>query len=144
MKAVCQVSVATYIKSQVAIAGISQKCISTALNYENPNVVSMIKTGATKLPINKVGPLAKVLKVDPVYLLRLTLCEYWPDTFESIQDLIGKSLVSDNEMDLIQLVRSASKGIDIALNDQADRDAIAKVIGEIAKTQSPHLSTAAT
>lgn len=128
-------SVAAYIRTQIAICGVSQKDIATALGYENPNVISMIKQGKTKLPITKVGQLAKVLEVDPIYLLRLTMSEYCPDTWQVFQHLIGRSLITANELALIEVVRRACGDVDLALKDKAERDALAAIVEDIAFNQ---------
>ena len=81
----------------------------------------MIKQGKTKLPVNKVGPLAKALGVDPVHLLRLTMAEYMPETWETIEDIVGQSLVSAGEMKLLDELRVALGGI--GLDDLSPRTA---------------------
>lgn len=128
-------SVAKYIQLQIAVSGVAQKDIAEALGYDNPNVITMFKQGKTKLPINKVGPLAKVLGVDPVHLLRLVMTEYCPDTWQAIQHLIGKSLITANEMVLVEIVRKTCGAVDLALTDKAERSAFAAVVEDIAFIQ---------
>lgn len=126
-----KVSVAGYITAQIAATGVPQTDIAAALKYDKPNVITMIKQGKTKLPINKVGPMAKALGVDPVHLLRLVMAEYWPDTWETIQDLVGRSLVTEREMTIIQLVRVTCGEIDLSLDMPAHRAAFIKTIDDI-------------
>lgn len=128
-------SVAAYIKLQIAVSGVSQKEIAEALGYDNPNVITMFKQGKTKVPLNKVGPLATVLGVDPVHLLRLVMTEYCPDTWQAIQHLIGRSLISTNEMALIEVVRKACGAVDLELKDKAERSALAAIVEDIAFNQ---------
>jgi hypothetical protein len=128
-------SVAAYIKTQISVCGVAQKDIAAALDYDNPNVISMIKNGTTKLPLTKVGPLAKILEVDPVHLLRLTMTEYCPETWQSIQHVIGRSLITANELALIELVRKTCGDVDLALKDKAERDALAAIVEDIAFNQ---------
>ena len=96
-----RITVASYLEIQIAVSEISQKDIATAIGYDKPNVITMIKQGKTKLPLNKVGPLAKVLGIDPVHLLRLAMSEYHPDTWLAINHIIGRWLVTDGEMTII-------------------------------------------
>jgi DNA-binding CsgD family transcriptional regulator len=131
-----RVTVAEYIESQIAMSDVSQKDIAAALNYDKPNVITMIKQGKTKLPINKVGPLAKALNVDPVHLLRLAMAEYMPDTWEAIQNLVGKSLVTEGEMQVVQLVREHANGHELVLEKADHRNALARVIREVAAEES--------
>lgn len=128
-------SVAAYIQLQIAVSGVSQKQIAEALGYDNPNVITMFKQGKTKVPLNKVGPLATVLGVDPVHLLRLVMTEYCPDTWQAIQHLIGRSLISTNEMALIEVVRKACGSVDLELKDKAERSALAAIVEDIAFNQ---------
>ncbi|WP_373568634.1 XRE family transcriptional regulator [Paracoccus actinidiae] len=39
----------------------------------NPNLISMFKTGASKIPLDRVPSLARALEVDPAYLMQLAL-----------------------------------------------------------------------
>ena len=92
----------------------------------------MIKQGQTKLPVNKVGPLAKALGIDPVHLLRLTLQEYMPETWDAIQDVVGQSLVSAGEKKLLDELRAALGGIGLDDLSPKSRERLAAVLKEIA------------
>ena len=135
MKAKHVITVAPFLDVQIAVSDLPQKDIAAALGYDNPNVITMFKQGRTKLPLNKVGPLARVLGIDPVHLLRLVMAEYWPDTWKELQDLVGKSLVTEGEMTIIRLVREVCGDIDLSLETTAHRNAFSKVIGDIAAEQ---------
>jgi hypothetical protein len=78
----------------------------------------MFKKGQTKLPINRVGPLAKALDVDPAHLLRLVLLEYLPDTWETIENTLQTTLLTANELEMVRAFREVT----------GDRDARACVI----------------
>ena len=127
-----KISVAAYINMQIAVSGVQQTEIAAALGYSKPNVITMIKQGKTKLPLNKVGPLAKVLEIEPVHLLRVVMEEYWPDTWRELNKIIGRWLVSDAEMTVVQLIRETCGNISVALETTEHRDAFTKVMGEIA------------
>ena len=51
----------------------SQAEIAEEAGFVNPNMVTMIKQGATKLPLDRVPALAKALECAPSLLLRLAL-----------------------------------------------------------------------
>jgi hypothetical protein len=53
----------------------------------------MFKQGNTKLPLKRIGPLAKALEVDPAHPLRLVMLEYMPETWESIADILQSTLL---------------------------------------------------
>lgn len=135
MKKPKKITVAEYITHQIAASDVAQKDIAAALGYEKPNVITMIKQGKCKLPLNKVGPLAKVLNVDPVHLLRMVMAEYMPDTWQSIQDLVGQSLVSKNELAIIEIIRESCRDVDLSLGQPAHRAAFIKAVEQIGLAQ---------
>lgn len=108
-----RMSVADFISHQIEVSGKKQKDIAEELGYEKANVITMIKQGRSPLPLNKIGPLAKALNVDPFHLLRLTMMEYNPHTWEAIEGLIGRQTVSKSEMEILEVIREVSKGHDI-------------------------------
>ncbi|MDR3409353.1 MAG: helix-turn-helix transcriptional regulator [Formivibrio sp.] len=105
-------TVAEFITLKIAEAGKSQKEIANELGYEHANVISMIKSGATKLPLEKVGSMAAALFVDPIQLLRLTLDEYQPGLYAAIEDCLANPLLTRNERELIDAVRRVSGDAD--------------------------------
>ena len=129
------VPVAEYLHQLIKLSGKRQKEISDAVGYTNPNVVTMIKQGKTKLPINKVPAFAKVLNVDPVHLLRLTINEYMPQTWAAIEQVLGRTLLTDNERRMVEVVRKATGGKDVQLDRDQER-AIAQIAREAARAVS--------
>ena len=59
----------------------SQIEIATEAGFLNPNMVSMIKNGSSKLALDRVPSFAKALDCDAAYLMRLTelLPNSWTD-----------------------------------------------------------------
>ncbi|TXT26298.1 MAG: hypothetical protein FD131_4233 [Rhodocyclaceae bacterium] len=104
--------VADFITQKLAESDKTQCEISQLCGFENANVMTMIKTGKTKLPINRIGPFAKALEVDPAYLLRLVLSEYLPDTWQAIEAVMQTPILSRNEADLICKYRRISGNTD--------------------------------
>jgi hypothetical protein len=112
-----KVPVAKYLEQQIAMCGRSQKDIASDIGYANPNVITMFKTGATKVPLQKVPALAKALGVDPKFMMRLVLAEYMPETYEALESTLGEgSFVSDDELALVRFIRSATKNAPIDLS----------------------------
>lgn len=101
-----------YIALRCNESGKTNQEIAEALGYPRGNVIAMIKTGTMKLPLNKVGPLARVLNIDPVHLLERVLVETSPETWEALSSVIGNKLVTDNEHKLVEFVRSRLHGFD--------------------------------
>lgn len=100
-----QCQVAQFVSEKIQTAGKSQKDIAEQAGFDNPNMITMIKQGKTKLPLAKVGPLAAALGTDPVHLLRLCLSTYQPETWAAIAPLLVSALTSD-ELCLLNAVRA--------------------------------------
>lgn len=107
------INVAGFIKQQLAISEKTQKDIALEVGFKQPNNISMIKDGVSKLPINRVPAFAKALNVDTVHLLRIVMREYMPETWAVIEGVLSQALVTDNEKALLRLVRKASRNMDI-------------------------------
>ena len=105
-------SVAEYLAQQIVLSGKSQKDIAREVGYEKPNVITMMKQGATKIPIVKVGPLARALDVDPAYFLRLVLSEYMPETWAAIEETLDGTILTRNELLLIREYRRRTGNTD--------------------------------
>lgn len=102
------ITVADYITQQVNLSGKSQLDIAREAGFNKPNIITMIKQGKTKLPMGKIGPIAKALGVDPVHLYQLAMQEYEPENWAALNEYILKApLVTDNEMEIIHLLRQA-------------------------------------
>lgn len=97
-------AVAEFISQCIPLTGKTQKEIADEVGFDSPNVITMLKKGHTKLPLGKVGPLAKALEVDPVHLLKLCLSEYQPDTWEAVREYFDAALTKD-EMALLSVFR---------------------------------------
>lgn len=100
-------TVAEYIDWQVNLCGKSQKQIAEEAGFPKPNIITMFKQGSTKVPLEKIGKLAKALEVDPVHLLKMCLREYLPDTYAEIEKMFGQPILTQNELELLQVIRSA-------------------------------------
>lgn len=68
-----------------------------------------------QLPANKVGDAARVLQLDPVFLLGKVVGENDPELWQVISTLLGKQLVTTNELELINHIRHGLDGHDINL-----------------------------
>ena len=115
------ITVADYLDKQLALCGKTQTEVCIEIGYKNPNLITMLKRGKTKLPINKVKALSKSLGVDPVYFLKLAMQEYTPDTWDVIQDIMGSEVISDDEYAVINLIRQVSDGLSLTPANDVER-----------------------
>jgi transcriptional regulator with XRE-family HTH domain len=107
------ITVAKYISHQLMMCGKSQIEVANEIGYDNPNVITMFKQGKTKLPIVKVKLLAKALGVDPVFLLKLVMTEYMPDTWDVVSEILGGSIVTEPEENILKVIHEADNGLPV-------------------------------
>ena len=127
------ITVAKFIGQQIERSGRLQEDIASDCGFVNRNMISMIKSGMTKLPLSKIGVLAKALDVDPAYLLRLALQEYMPEAWAVFEEVLGRSsFVTEAELDLLGLIRCRSGGVILDMSIVENRHAMAAVTAEVA------------
>jgi hypothetical protein len=98
------------VKSQVQIAAEA--------GFKHPNVIAMLKSGAVKLPLDRVPSLAASLDCDPRLLFRLAL-EQSGDTktAQAISEIFG-TIVTANELTWLEAVRGMFHGPVPALSEE--------------------------
>lgn len=70
-------TLAEYLGCWIDESGKTQEEIAKAVGFDKPIVITLMRLGQVKVPINKIRPLAEVLGcVDPGHFLRLALIEY--------------------------------------------------------------------
>ncbi len=107
----------------------SQIDIATEAGFRNPNVISMIRSGATRLPLDRVQALAKALDCDPKRLFLLALAQDGhKTTLQAVTDIFG-TVVTRNEVLWLEEIRDASAHGDPTLTARA-RSAIRAVFGK--------------
>lgn len=95
------------------LPGLTNAEVSRALDYPRPNVITMILQGNMKLPLSKVPSMARILEVDPVWLLRVTLREYEPEMLGILLAVLGRDpLMTKREQALIEQIRHLSHDTD--------------------------------
>ena len=120
-------TVADFIADRLAESDKTQRQVAEECGFETPNIITMFKTGATKLPLNRIGPLAKALEVDAAHLLRLVMLEYAPDTWEAIENVMQSTVLTANELLLIRAYRQAT-GDNDAVPVLINRDAVVAIV----------------
>lgn len=106
-----------FIAAQLEVAksmGKNQRDIAAEIGYDKPNPINMMSKGTMKVPLNKVPGLAKALNVDPAFLMRLAMNQYWEDAADAIAAVFG-TIVTRNEQAILEKIREFSKNTDPAL-----------------------------
>lgn len=126
-KPVTPVTVAEFIADRLATIDKTQREVAEACGFETPNIITMFKQGKTKVPLDRIGPLAKALDVDPAHLLRLALQQYLPETWSSIEDILHSTILTANELELVRKYRQVTGDAD-AQAMVVDRDAVLAIV----------------
>lgn len=98
----------SYLAAQIDASEKTQREIALALGYARPNLITMFKQGLTKVPIEKVPALAKILGLDLVHLLTFALREYQPEILKTIQSNVG-CVVTHNEYAVVEAIRGVTR-----------------------------------
>ena len=107
----------------------NQAQIATEAGFTHTNMLSMIKAGKTRLPLDRVPALAKALDCDPAYLFRLAPQQSRNETIRQAVEHIFGAIVSRNEARWLAEIRGASDNTDPALTTRA-RAAIRGIFGK--------------
>jgi transcriptional regulator with XRE-family HTH domain len=90
----------------------SQRDIARECGFINSNMLSLLKSGANKIPLDRVPALAKALESDAAYLMRLSLVQSVGATAAAaIVECFGTP-VSENERGWLDALRDASDNSD--------------------------------
>lgn len=96
------------LEAAQATLGLTDQQLSEALGFERPVVLTLIKAGTMKMPINKIPALAKALKLDTVELMRTALRESTPELSEAITEVFDPLHLNAAEVNLITHLRKLS------------------------------------
>ena len=98
-------TVAEYLAEQIDLSPKLQVEIAKEAGFENPNILTMLKQGKTKIPLNRIGPLAQALGINPRHLMRKVLEEYMPETWSAVEQGLGHLLLSSEEEQMVLTYR---------------------------------------
>jgi transcriptional regulator with XRE-family HTH domain len=107
----------------------SQIEIATEAGFVNPNMLSLIKSGATKVPLDRVPALARALEVDPRLLFLMAFEQAGGETMRRAVEEVFGTVVTRNEVSWIEEIRDASGHTDPALTSRA-RASIRGIFGK--------------
>ena len=122
-----RLTVAEFLADKIGAIDKTQREIAEACGFDNPNIITMFKRGHTKLPINRIAPLAKALDVDPAHLLRLVMNEYMREAWECVEDIMQSTVLSGNELQLVRAYREVTGDNDAAAV-VIDRSAVLAIV----------------
>jgi hypothetical protein len=107
----------------------SQAEIASEAGFLHPNMISLIKNGTARLPLDRVPALATALDVDPARLLQLALEQWAGSGAARAFDSIFETVVTKNEIGWLNEIRHASDNADPVMTTRA-RSAIRAIFGK--------------
>lgn len=90
----------------------SQKELAAEAGLQNPNLLSMYKTGEERVPLGRVPGLAKALGIEPHLMARLAIEQHEDDEGTKVLLSIFRAPVSENELAFLEAIRTASGDTD--------------------------------
>lgn len=107
----------------------TQAEIAAEAGFANANMLSILKSGKSKIPLDRVPSMAKALETDPAYLMRIALEQAVGKTAATaITDIFG-SPVTENEAAWLDEIRDASGNSDPRLTARS-RTALRGIFGK--------------
>lgn len=96
--------------------GIKNIDLQHHLGLPSPNVISMMKKGTMRLPIQYATKVANYLEIDKMAFLRKVVEENDPTLWDAVQEATGSLVsLSENEAKFLKVVRAELDGFDTDL-----------------------------
>lgn len=107
----------------------NQAEIAAQAGFKSLNMLALIKSGAARLPLDRVPALAAALDIDPARLFQLAL-EQWAGSSaaRAISAIFG-TVVTANEVGWLEVIREASDNSDPTITTRA-RSAVRAIFGK--------------
>lgn len=87
----------------------NQSQIAKEAGFPQPNVLSMIKSGQTKLPLDRVPGLAKALECDLLFLFGLAIKQPGLEPLENVLEQTHGVVLTRNEQTWVETIRHLSE-----------------------------------
>lgn len=98
--------------------GIKNIDLQKHLGLPSPNVISMMKKGTMRLPIQYATKVANYLEVDKLAFLRKVVEENDPAVWDALHEAVSNSIpLSSNELKFIKITRAGLDGFDVDLSN---------------------------
>lgn len=88
---------ASFLSRAIAQSARKQKDISIDAGFPHSNVISMFKTGETKVPIDRIPALAAACGADPKEFLVIAMEEYYPAAWSVLRDVLGEPISTEED-----------------------------------------------
>ncbi|NDR55480.1 helix-turn-helix transcriptional regulator [Pseudoruegeria sp. M32A2M] len=97
---------AAFLTTAIEHSGLTQREIAQRAGFAKPNVLSMMKTGETKVPIERILALAEACGADPIDFARIAMREYHPEVWGTL-NLVFDPKLTDRDISVLRILRQA-------------------------------------
>lgn len=132
-----KITVAQYLTQVMDASEKSQTGIAQAMGFQSSNVLTLIKKGRTKLPVNRVPDLARHLEIDPYHLLRLAMMEYSPQIWAVIEAVMKGDYIDEKERQILDIIRKESEGLPVGPQTKEEITELKKLARQWKKNSIP-------
>ena len=94
---------------------LTDEQLAEELGFGKPGIITMMRRGQLKLPLQQIPAIARAVDVDPAFMLRMALAEYMPEVFEVMVETFGKPLTG-NERIMVECYRRVSPNDEIVMD----------------------------
>lgn len=97
---------AELLASAINASNLTQREIASQVGFNKPNIISMMKNGDARVPINRIPALARILDLDPKDFLLVAMAEYHPEVHQALIQEFGLPL-TETELKIVRMLREA-------------------------------------
>lgn len=95
------------LSDAIDASDLTQREIADRVGFKHSNIISMLKSGETRVPLNQIPALAQTPGMDERDFLIVAIQEYHPGVNEVLAEILGLPL-SDAELGIVAMFRMAS------------------------------------
>ena len=91
------------------LVGRTNEDVASELGYRSANIISMWRTGRTRIPLEKLPDVSRLMKIDISQLLPMWFEQQWGDRTDVkvLQDRIISHIATEREAKALQAIRTA-------------------------------------
>ena len=123
---------AAFLQLAIANSDLTQREIAQQAGLPKPNVLSMMKTGETKVPLNRIPALAEACGVDAASFIRIAMTEYHPEIWRVLETEFGANLTEDEEK-LVEGWRYLTEQVSTKAPFRPQKRSLASIIVELTR-----------
>ena len=110
---VSNLSVKEIMRLKMAEHGIKNVELQRELGFPTPNVISMMKGGTMRVPIQHAAKIATLFEIDKLAFLRKVVEENDPNLWDAMESAMGIGFsVTENETKVLHVLREELSGFD--------------------------------